>query len=163
MNYWNTGGRPPESNPDHDNLLVRKVIVFFNHFIFNYLKYHCSSLSWLMKTAPCVYSVVSDSVRARGQKPSRLPCPWDSPSKNTGVGCHALLPGIFPSQGWNLHFLCLLHYRRILSRWDTRAAMEAPCCVLPFFRLRAVYSTPYSTPQGPRETLWSTWYREALG
>ena len=26
------------------------------------------------------------------------PCPWDSPDKNTELGCHALLPGIFPSQ-----------------------------------------------------------------
>ena len=31
----------------------------------------------------------------------RLLCPWDSPGKNTGVGCHALLQGIFPTQGWN--------------------------------------------------------------
>ena len=30
--------------------------------------------------------------------PARLPCPWDSPSKNTGVGCHAVLQGIFPTQ-----------------------------------------------------------------
>ena len=28
-------------------------------------------------------------------------CPWDSPGKNTGVGCHSLLQGIFPSQGLN--------------------------------------------------------------
>ena len=28
-------------------------------------------------------------------------CPWDSPGKNTGVGCHALLQGIFPIQGLN--------------------------------------------------------------
>ena len=27
--------------------------------------------------------------------------PWDSPGKNTGVGCHALLQGIFPTQGSN--------------------------------------------------------------
>ena len=27
----------------------------------------------------------------------------DSPGKNTGVGCHALLQGIFLTQGWNLH------------------------------------------------------------
>ena len=27
---------------------------------------------------------------------ARLPCPWDSPGKNTGVGCHCLLQGIFP-------------------------------------------------------------------
>ena len=25
----------------------------------------------------------------------KLPCPWNSPGKNTGVGCHALLEGIF--------------------------------------------------------------------
>ena len=31
-------------------------------------------------------------------------------SKNTGVACHALLQGIFPTQGLNLHFLCLLHW-----------------------------------------------------
>ena len=29
----------------------------------------------------------------------------DSPGKNTGVGCHALLQGIFPTQGLNLHLL----------------------------------------------------------
>ena len=29
----------------------------------------------------------------------RLLCPWDSPGKNTGVGCHAFLQGIFPTQG----------------------------------------------------------------
>ena len=33
----------------------------------------------------------------------------DSPGKNTGVGCYALLQGIFPSQGLNLGPLCLLH------------------------------------------------------
>ena len=36
-------------------------------------------------------SVVSDSVRPHRQQPTRLPCPWDSPGKNTGVGCHFLL------------------------------------------------------------------------
>ena len=34
---------------------------------------------------------MSDSVRPHRQKPSRLPHPWDSPGKNTGVGCHFLL------------------------------------------------------------------------
>ena len=33
----------------------------------------------------------------------------DSPGKNTGVGCHALLQGIFPTQGSNPPLLCLLH------------------------------------------------------
>ena len=34
---------------------------------------------------------MSDSVRPQRQQPTRLPCPWDSPGKNTGVGCHFLL------------------------------------------------------------------------
>ena len=38
-----------------------------------------------------VASVVSDSSRLHGLQPIRLPCPWDSPGKNTGVGCHFLL------------------------------------------------------------------------
>ena len=32
-----------------------------------------------------------DSVRPQRRQPTRLPCPWDSPGKNTGVGCHFLL------------------------------------------------------------------------
>ena len=34
---------------------------------------------------------MSDSVPPHRQKTTRLPCPWDSPDKNTGVGCHFLL------------------------------------------------------------------------
>ena len=38
-----------------------------------------------------------------------LSCLWDSPGKNTGVGSHALIQGIFLTQGWNLCSLGLLH------------------------------------------------------
>ena len=38
-----------------------------------------------------VASVVSNSVRPQRRQPTRLPRPWDSPGKNTGVGCHFLL------------------------------------------------------------------------
>ena len=34
---------------------------------------------------------MSDSMRSHRQQPTRLPCPWDSPGKITGVGCHFLL------------------------------------------------------------------------
>ena len=34
---------------------------------------------------------MSDSVRPHRRQPNRLPYPWDSPGKNTGVGCHCLL------------------------------------------------------------------------
>ena len=41
----------------------------------------------------------------------QAPHPWDAPSKNTGVGCHALLQRIFLTQGSNPHLLCLLHWQ----------------------------------------------------
>ena len=34
---------------------------------------------------------MSDSVQPHRRQPTRLPCAWDSPGKNTGVGCHFLL------------------------------------------------------------------------
>ena len=34
---------------------------------------------------------MSDSVRPHRRQPTKLPCPWDSPGKNTEVGCHFLL------------------------------------------------------------------------
>ena len=42
------------------------------------------------------------------QKPARLLYLWDFSDNNTGVGCHFLLQGIFPTQGLNL---CLLHWQ----------------------------------------------------
>ena len=44
---------------------------------------------------------VSDSLWPHGLYPARLLCPWDSPGKNTGVGCHFLLQGILLTQGLN--------------------------------------------------------------
>ena len=38
-------------------------------------------------------SVMSDSLRPHGLEPTRLLCPWNSPGKITGVGCHFLLQG----------------------------------------------------------------------
>ena len=43
--------------------------------------------------------------------PARLLCPWNSPGKNTGVGCHFLLQGIFLTQGLDTHLLHLLHWQ----------------------------------------------------
>ena len=56
-------------------------------------------------------SAVSDSLRPHGLELATLLCPWDSPGKNTGVGCHALLQGIFPTQG---SIPGLRHCRQIL-------------------------------------------------
>ena len=61
----------------------------------------------------CVFrcSVMSDSLQPHGRPPTRLLCPWNSPGNNTGVGCHFLLQGIFPTQGSNPSLLCLLHWQ----------------------------------------------------
>ena len=53
-------------------------------------------------------SVASGSV-APWTAAARLLCPWDSPGETAGVGYHALLQGIFPTQGLNLCRLRLLH------------------------------------------------------
>ena len=56
-------------------------------------------------------SVVSDSLPPHGRQPTRFLCPWDSPGKNTGAGCHFLLQRIFRTQGSNLRLLRLLRWQ----------------------------------------------------
>ena len=51
------------------------------------------------------------------------PLPWNVPGKNTGVGCHALLQGIFLTQGSTTCLLCLLYCRLILYHWATGKAL----------------------------------------
>ena len=70
-----------------------------------------------------IVSVVSDSVRPHGLQPTRLLCPWASPGKNTGVGCHALLQGIFPAQGSNSG---LPHCRGILYHLSHQEVLVMP-------------------------------------
>ena len=62
------------------------------------INYSLSAVLTLFQRMSCcccyccyVASVVSDSVRPYRRQPTRLCCPWDSPGKNTGVGCHFLL------------------------------------------------------------------------
>ena len=65
---------------------------------------------WEPSGCVCVFShsVLSDSSRPRGLKPSRLLCPWDSPGRNTGVDCHFLLQGNLPDPGITLASLTSL-------------------------------------------------------
>ena len=58
--------------------------------------------------ASMLLSCFSRVLRPHGLQPTRLLCPWDSPGKNTGAGCHSLLQGIFRTQGLNLG---LLHWQ----------------------------------------------------
>ena len=56
-------------------------------------------------------SIMSDSFAIPWTVSCQAPCPWSSPGKDTGVGCHFLLQGIFLIQGLNPG---LLHCRKIL-------------------------------------------------
>ena len=83
---------------------------------FKAVKSLCMNLQWWIHVIMCtcsVTSVMSDSLQPHELYPARLLCPWDSPEKDTGVGCHALLQGIFSTQGLNPRLLCLRHCRQI--------------------------------------------------
>ena len=59
---------------------------------------------------------MSDSVRPHRRQPTRLPRPWDAPGKNTGVGCHFLLQGIFLTLET---FLVAQMVKRLPTMWET--------------------------------------------
>ena len=84
-------------------------------------------------------SVVPDSLWPHGLQPARLLCPWDSPGKNnTGVGWHALLQGIFLTQGLNLGLLCLQHWQ----------VDSLPLCHLGSQRLGNCYANEHTLSKG---------------
>ena len=80
-------------------------------FLLNSNDLDCVAPSLKVKHEHLSCSVLSDSLQPHGLGLTRLLCPWDSLGKNTGVGCHSLLQGIFLTQGLNLD---LLLYRWIL-------------------------------------------------
>ena len=77
--YWSGLPCPPprESSQPRDQTHVSNISCIDRRVL-----YHCCCQ---------VASVVSDSVQPHRRQPTRLPYPWDSPGKNTGVGCHFLL------------------------------------------------------------------------
>ena len=104
------------------------------------------------------HPVVSDSLRPHRLYPTRFLCPWDSPGKNTGVSCHALLQGIFPTQGLNpgrgiLYYLCHQGNPRILE-W----------VVYPFSRRSSQLGIKMGSPadKWPSELPWSPYYLYTL-
>ena len=56
-------------------------------------------ISYVCMHAKSLQSCPFDSLQHYGLQPTRLLCPWDSPGKNTGLGCHALLQGNLPNPG----------------------------------------------------------------
>ena len=77
-----------------------KMLFFLHLLIWKYGIFIFRLLMWCMH-ACLVTSVVFDFLWLHGPQPARLLCPWDSSGKSTGVGCGALLQGIFLTQGSN--------------------------------------------------------------
>ena len=62
---------------------------------------------------------MSDSVQPHRRQPTRLPRPWDSPGKNTGVGCHFLLRCMKVKSESEVDQSCLTFSDpRLLHSWD---------------------------------------------
>ena len=66
---------------------------------------------WGISVCVCVCSVLSNSLWLHGLWPARLLCPWNFSGKNTWVGCHFFLHGIFPNERQNPCLLSLLHWQ----------------------------------------------------
>ena len=72
-------------------------------------KYSSARCSIAIQWSVCKHAQSCRTLRPHGLYPTRVLCAWDSPGKNTGVVCYALLQGIFLTPGLNLHLLRLLH------------------------------------------------------
>ena len=112
-------GEPSEEelwgqNTAHRNLCLCLHICIWDHVLLRMKKavksqsikaFHACMLSYFSH----VWLSLCDPMDCN--PPTRFLCPWDSPGKNTGVGCHFLLQGIFPIQGskpwiFKLGFVC---------------------------------------------------------
>ena len=95
-----------------------------------------------------IRSVVSDSLW-----PCGLYSPWNSPGRNTGVGCLSLLQGIFPIQGWNSG---LLHCRRILHQLSHKGSPGTLLLAFSFFLFFFPFKVKICCPKARRPfTLYS--------
>ena len=103
---------------------------------------------WQPRPCPhpaCVrHSVMSESLRPYGLQPTRLPCPWNSPGRNTGAGCHVFLrphSGDCHSLELSLYNLHPHNYLDLLGWSASPRRLESPKMktVIPAAAVRAGY------------------------
>ena len=81
--------------------------------VYRCVQWHRWAFVYVCDSCTCMHvcllsGIVVSNLWPHGLQPTRLLCPWDSPGKNTGVGCHFLLQRIFPIEGSNPS---LLHWK----------------------------------------------------
>jgi len=118
-------------NLSHFNFFICKIqiikqdILYYKSLIMRqYKKVQDISPSLKQITVPFLYiihgccccyvtSVASDSMRPHGRQLTRLPRPWESPGKNTGVGCHFLLHNT-----WQIMINFITQVQSTTNLWD---------------------------------------------
>ena len=93
------------------DLLSNPPVLFKNSIASNSRICVCVCVSVRACACTGTHLVMSISLHSHGQQPARLLCPWNFPSKNTGVGCYFLLQGIIQTQGSNLCLWYFLHWQ----------------------------------------------------
>ena len=99
---------------------------------------------------------MSDSVQPHRQQPTRLPRPWDSPGKNTGVGCHCLLQCMKVKSEREVTQSCPTHRphglkpTRLLHPWDSPGKSNGVGCR---FLLHIIIILYYNWGKRGRESL----------
>ena len=102
-----------------------------------------------------IRSVTSDSLRPHRLLPTRLLRPWDFPGKNTGVGCHFLLQGIFPTQGLNPD---LPHCRQILDYLSHQGSpISIPLSSVQSLSRVRLFATPRMAAHQASLSITSSW------
>ena len=89
-------------------------------------------------------SVMSDCLLPPGLQPTRLFCPWNSPGKSPGLGCHFLLQRTIPTQCSNPGLLSLLYCRQILWCLNNQGKPQLSSIVTWSVFTGKLYNTIYS-------------------
>ena len=119
----------------HERTWCQEVLISIFCFLAIYFYYpQWTSEWWFSKVWPRISSistiesvscsVESDSLWPHGVQPARLPIPWNSPGKYTGVGSHSLLQGSSWPKDWN-RVSCISG--RFFTVWATREALIGIC------------------------------------
>ena len=109
------------TSPNHSSLCAKYIASYVSRPKSSERKMiHLSQCtgSWKMSESVLVV-VVAESLQPHGLDPARLLCPWEFSGKNTGVGCHFFLQGIFPDLGLNLS---LLHWQVDPLPWSPQGS-----------------------------------------
>ena len=89
-----------------------------------FLLMHCVCVCVCVCVFSCTHSVMSYSLWPHGLYPSRLPCPWNFPGKNTGSYCHFPLQGVFPTEE-SVSLMSPALASRFFTSWAIREAPQS--------------------------------------